>query len=43
MRHEHRIHPDELMNPDLISEIVLGISITGLFCVFLIMVFLALN
>jgi|SoimicMinimDraft_17_1059745.scaffolds.fasta_scaffold256859_1 hypothetical protein len=23
MRHAHHIHPDELMNPDLLSEIVL--------------------
>lgn len=24
MRHAHHIHPDELTNPDLLSEIVLG-------------------
>ena len=29
MRHERRIHPEELMRPDMLSEIVLICSVLG--------------
>jgi hypothetical protein len=43
MPHEHRIHPEELMNPDLVSEIVIWSSIVVLCGGFLFLLLLAIT
>ena len=43
MRHEHHIHPEELMNPDLVSEIVVGSSVVALCGGFLFLLLLAIT